>query len=196
MFDKIFVKTYSAPETDEREILRYAGCKDSGDENVTVLLHSCLAEGKDSFSYRVCYRVFERETLLSHCPYEEVKKRLENCQYAVLFSATVGLGIDRLIGRYLGTVPARALMFQAMGAERIEALCNRFCAEVKEGAKSKGYACLPRFSPGYGAFPLEAQKSVFPLLDCARQIGLTLNDSLLMTPTKSVTAIIGISEIK
>jgi hypothetical protein len=196
MFDKIFVKTYSAPEMDEREILRYAGCKDSGEESVTALLHSCLAEGKDAFSYRVCYRVFERETLLSHCPHEEVEKRLENCRYVAVFAATVGLGIDRLIGRYLETAPARALMFQAMGAERIEALCDRFCMELKEGANSKGCDCLPRFSPGYGTFPLEAQKSIVLLLDCARQIGLTLNDSLLMTPTKSVTAIIGILERK
>ena len=50
----------------------------------------------------------------------------------------------------------------------------------------------PRFSAGYGDFPLSAQKEIFGMLDCARQIGLTLNDSLLMSPTKSVTSIVGL----
>ena len=44
----------------------------------------------------------------------------------------------------------------------------------------------------YGDLPLEVQTQFFQLLDCQRQIGLTLNDSLLMTPSKSVTAVFGI----
>ena len=52
---------------------------------------------------------------------------------------------------------------------------------------------VPRFSPGYGDFPLEAQKDIFRTLDCSRKIGLTLNESLLMSPSKSVTAIVGLS---
>jgi 5-methyltetrahydrofolate--homocysteine methyltransferase len=31
-------------------------------------------------------------------------------------------------------------------------------------------------------------------LDCNRKIGLTLNDSLLMSPSKSVTALIGVAK--
>ena len=42
--------------------------------------------------------------------------------------------------------------------------------------------------------PLEKQKDIFALLDCNRQIGISLNESLLMTPSKSVTAIFGISD--
>lgn len=52
----------------------------------------------------------------------------------------------------------------------------------------------PRFSAGYGDLPLEVQKDIFRVLDCPRKIGLTLNDSLLMSPTKSVTAIVGIED--
>ena len=52
----------------------------------------------------------------------------------------------------------------------------------------------PRFSPGYGDLPLELQKDVFRVLDCPRKIGLSLNESLLMSPSKSVTAIIGIGK--
>ncbi len=50
----------------------------------------------------------------------------------------------------------------------------------------------PRFSPGYGDLTLLAQKDIFAVLDCGKRIGLTLNDSLLMSPSKSVTAFVGI----
>ena len=52
----------------------------------------------------------------------------------------------------------------------------------------------PRFSPGYGDVPLEIQKDIVMLLDCAKRIGVSLNDSLLMSPSKSVTAFIGLQE--
>ena len=50
---------------------------------------------------------------------------------------------------------AKALLFQAIGAERIESLCKEFCKEMGLAAKGKGYVVRPRFSPGYGDFPLE-----------------------------------------
>ncbi len=81
---------------------------------------------------------------------------------------------------------------QAIGAERIESLCDMFCGELAETYAKDGMSLRPRFSPGYGDLPLEAQKSVFKALDCHRKIGLALNDSLLMSPSKSVTAIVGL----
>ena len=104
--------------------------------------------------------------------------------------AGAGLEIDRLIRRYTSLSPAKALFFQAIGAERIESLCDAFCEELKKD----GLQLRPRFSPGYGDLPMELQKDIFRVLDCPRKIGLALNESLLMSPSKSVTAIIGIGE--
>lgn len=81
-------------------------------------------------------------------------------------------------------------MLQAVGAERIESLCNAFVQMLRD----EGMHMRPRFSPGYGDLPLAAQKEIFRALDCARHIGLSLNDSMLMSPSKSVTAIIGLTE--
>ena len=80
-------------------------------------------------------------------------------------------------------------MLQAFGAERIEALCDVFCRDI---GKELGVRTGPRFSPGYGDLPLDAQKMIFSVLDCEKRIGLFLNDSLLMSPSKSVTAFVGI----
>ena len=49
-----------------------------------------------------------------------------------------------------------------------------------------------RFSPGYGDFDLKYQKDILEYLDANKKIGISLTDSLMMIPTKSITAIIGI----
>jgi hypothetical protein len=72
----------------------------------------------------------------------------------------------------------------AIGTERIESLCDAFCNEFEKATH--------RVSAGYGDLPLEIQPQIFALLDCSRKIGLTLNQSLVMSPTKSVTAIFGL----
>ena len=106
-----------------------------------------------------------------------------------MFCATIGLDIDRLIAKYGVVSPAKALVFQAIGAERIESLCELFCEEM--GAE---YGNLkPRFSPGYGDLDLAFQSAIFGALECPKKIGVTLTDTLLMTPSKSVTAVMGIS---
>ncbi|MBQ8208483.1 MAG: Vitamin B12 dependent methionine synthase activation subunit [Clostridia bacterium] len=194
--DFIREETFSEPEISRREIIRYAGGgEDSGE--FSALIDSCLAEALPMLSYKVCYRSFsyaETEQGLdfgfAKVKSEALSKNLRGCDKILLFAATVGIGIDRLIMKYGRISPARALIMQALGAERIEALCDAFCSELE----NKGLAPRPRFSPGYGDLPLEFQKDIFAALDCHRKIGLTLSSSLLMSPTKSVTAIVGIEK--
>ncbi|MBQ8394212.1 MAG: Vitamin B12 dependent methionine synthase activation subunit [Clostridia bacterium] len=180
------------PDFDRREILRYAGNKGEADETLSTLLEECLTECAAVFTPRLCYRVFDVGGFYKLFDKERQSKllqtRLEGCDKVLIFAATVGIGIDRLIRKYAAVSPVKALVFQAIGAERIEALCDSFCEELK-----REYGCITgRFSAGYGDFPLSAQTAFFQTLDCARGIGLTLTDSLLMTPTKSVTAAVGL----
>ena len=51
-----------------------------------------------------------------------------------------------------------------------------------------------RFSPGYGDLPLTLQPGILAALDAGRRAGITLLPSLLMNPSKSVTAIFGLSQ--
>lgn len=193
MLDGVFVNAYLPPSFDKKEILRYAGSKEA-DEGVEVLLNECLKECENAFSYRVCYRVFEKEAFLESFGGESksLAKNLEGSTYAVAFAATVGLPIDRLIAKYASVRTAKSLLFQAIGTERIEVLCDLFCEDLKAKVGEKGYYPRPRFSPGYGDFPLQAQTALLQALDASRKIGLSLTESLLMTPTKSVTAVVGL----
>ena len=64
--------------------------------------------------------------------FKALSKNLSGCKTAVIFAATVGLMPDRLISRYGVSSPAKALVFDAIGAERIESLCDHFCEDLKE----------------------------------------------------------------
>lgn len=192
-------KTYEAPIFCNREILRYAGCRDA-DAEITTLLESCVKEAADKLTYKVCYcelPVTIHDAICDftvfHVRSAQLASNLHHCVRVVLFAATIGIDLDRLIAKYSRLSPAKALMLQAIGAERIEALCDRFCEDT---ANALHTGLRPRFSPGYGDLPLTVQKNIFSVLDCGKQIGLTLNDSLLMSPTKSVTAFVGLGSEK
>ncbi|MBQ4140215.1 MAG: Vitamin B12 dependent methionine synthase activation subunit [Clostridia bacterium] len=176
----VYTKTYDAPPIDRREIMRYAGVRGDAPE-IEAILDECLKESENKLTYKLCYGEFPVSFFVS-VDSKDLKKHLEGCDKVILFAATVGIGIDRLISRYASISPTKSLLFQAIGAERIEALCDEFNSEFVGS----------RFSPGYGDLPLEFQKEIFRLLDCPKRIGLTLNESMLMSPTKSVTAIIGV----
>ena len=59
---------------------------------------------------------------------------------------------------------------------------------------AEGETLVPRYSPGFGDFPLSAQREILSVLDAARAIGVSLTDTLLMVPSKSVSAVIGVKE--
>lgn len=194
----VFVRQYDAPPICHKEILRYAGVRGEASE-LEVLLKECLRDVEGELSYSVCYAEFaikeEKDFLdLGFVTTESraLRKNLSGCGSLVVFAATVGLSLDRLIVRYSKTSPSKALMLQAIGAERIEALCNLFCEEFAAELAEYGKTLRPRFSPGYGDFPLTVQRDIFAVLDCPRKIGVSLNESLLMSPSKSVTALMGI----
>ncbi len=120
---------------------------------------------------------------------------LRGCKTAVIFAATLGMEVDRYLQRTGVRSQADALIVDACATAMIEEVCNTFCASLEHRLPplAQGhYAFRSRFSPGYGGLGLECQSDLLALLDANRKIGLTLTDSLLMVPTKSVSAIVGI----
>ena len=173
---------FEEPPINEREILRYMSSR-GGEDELRPLISECLDELRGRLSYKVC-----------HVESNDLAKNLSGCKETVIFAATIGVEIDRLIAKYSRLSPAKAFCYQAIGAERVEELCDGFCESVNEKLGAGGEMLKPRFSPGYGDLPLETQKMVFSLLDCPKRIGVTLGDSLLMSPSKSVTAFAGITK--
>lgn len=192
----VITKTYTAPPINTKEVLRYAS--GDSDNNTLNILNECISETISSFTYKICYCELPVTIKGDLCDFDAFKLKSQNlatnlkdCKSVIIMGATVGIGLDRLIAKYSHLSPTKALMLQALGAERIEALCDAFCQDIA----CNNVNLKPRFSAGYGDLPLDTQKQIFSLLNLPKNIGLTLNDSMLMSPTKSVTAFIGIQEV-
>ena len=121
----------------------------------------------------------------------DLGRNLSGCSKVVLLAATIGPQVDALIRRHSSLDPVYASILQATGAMFIEKLVDLVNSEIKKIAAAQGLKTRPRYSPGYGDVPLEVQKDFFRLLPCTR-IGLTLMDTLIMAPEKSVTAFVGL----
>lgn len=191
--------TIDPPAWDKREIMRYARIR-GADNSYDALIDECIREAEPLLTYRVCCTTLAVDpdggiTIGNeHIVSQTVGKAICGSEAVILFAATVGAPFDRLIARYSRVEPSKALIFQAIGAERVESLCDAFCAQMSTELSKMGKRLTRRVSPGYGDIPLSLQKEIFAVLDCPRKIGLTLDQSLLMSPSKSVTAIAGITD--
>ncbi len=188
------------PDYDIHEILRYLGCKNA-EQSTMSLIESAISETDGSINANVCYITqsiaVENDTVdfsNAKITSKSLAKQLYGCDSAVIFAATIGLQADRLIMKYSSLIPSRAVILQAIGTERVEALCDEFCRYMDFELCKSNKLMTKRVSPGYGDISLEFQKDIFRILDCQKNIGAYLSDSLIMTPTKTVTAIAGIKK--
>lgn len=122
---------------------------------------------------------------------EKLRSHLDGCTAALLFGATLGVGVDRLIARSAAGQVARAALDQAVAAALIEAVCDHACDQLAQ--RYPGKYLRPRFSPGYGDFPIAFQRPLLEALEASKRIGLTATETMMLTPTKSVTAVVGLS---
>ena len=136
----------------------------------------CVGEDKVDF----CFDNVESKNL---------SKNLCGCQEVFVFCATLGIEVDRLIQRYAKIEPSKSVVLDSVATTLIE----EFCDYVNNLLGEKEKLC-PRFSAGYGDYSIKHQKMILNRLDATRKIGVTLLESYMMTPAKTVSAIIGIKK--
>ena len=191
-------------EIDPKEVARYLSYRSQQpDETVRTLISQCIDEVNEAADPKfVCARFplsrsddqgFQAATL--HFTSISLQRNLAGCREVYLFAATLGIAIDTLIRRTTMMDAAKGLVMQAAAAAAIEAYCDSENDKLKHQAESEGLYLRPRFSPGYGDLSLDVQRDFLRVLQTQKHIGLTLTDSGLMVPIKSVTALIGISDI-
>ena len=187
-----------------KEILRYLGYgRHEAKEQVLVLIEACVRELERAAVPKSIYKEyplsFYGEEGIDCCAFQTcskaLKKNLKDCQSVLLFGATLGTGVDLLLHRYNRLQMSKAVVLQTAAAAMLEDYCDQMNEELEKKYEEKGLYLRPRFSPGYGDFSLECQPALLGCLEAGKRIGITLTDSLLMAPSKSVTAVIGISRI-
>lgn len=183
-----------------REAVRYLGYgKNTADERTCGIIREAYRQLEETAEPKSICRVFgmeqKAEGRVKAGPLEitsrNLGKNLRGCVKLVVFGATLGIGVDRLIKRTSVVDMSRAVILQACAAVLLEEYCDRVQAEAGNELEKEGLFLRPRFSPGYGDFDIRYQEPIMQVLDCAKTIGLTLTEGYMMTPSKSVTAVIG-----
>ena len=186
-----------------REAVRYLGYGNHAiDETTLELIQESFRELDQFSSKRFIYRIFEvsidkpNRIQIDHLLVESKSlcKNLDGCSKVALLAATLGAEVDRMIKRYAISNVAKAVVMQACAAAKLEEYCDEIVEDIKGSLQEKIYL-RPRFSPGYGDFSLQYQKKILEMLDTHKKIGLSMTEASMLVPTKSVTAVLGISNI-
>ncbi len=120
-------------------------------------------------------------------PSSKLYKNLAGCSEAYVMALTTGISVDRLLARLNIVSQAEHFITDALSSAAAESFCDYVC-----GILTQDVYCVPRFSPGFGDLSITFQRPLLERLDAANSLGITLNSAYLMTPVKSITAIMGI----
>ena len=184
-----------------KEAVRYLGYgRHAIDEQTLELIQNSFQELEQVADARFVYRIFEiieqneNQLMLGgfRIQSKNLCKNLKDCKQAVVFCATLGLSVDLLIKRYSVSDMSRTVVLQACAAAFLEEYCDNMQKQIADVLK-KGLYLRPRFSPGYGDFSVLHQKELLQMAEAPKQIGLAMTDGYMLTPSKSITAVIGIS---
>lgn len=172
------------------EVLRYLGYKNQ------ILSHEL--ENKINHSIELCQTIMRPKFvfrqyklngfLLENTNFtlegSDIKRHLQGCTEVILLCATLGIDVDRKIMELTAVDKTTALVFDSAGSAAIESYIDIECSKF-ENATS-------RFSCGYGDFPLSANLNICSLLNTSKFLGVNVTKNFLLSPKKSVTAVIGI----
>ena len=184
----------------EEEVLRYIGAPRTDDSALIKQVRDCIDQVLRAARAKWVYRVFD----IAQAPEgvmldsglllggRDIKKHLKSCNRAALMAVTISSGVDGLVRRAEAQDMLTAVIMDSCGSAAIEAACDIAEESIKE--QFPGCSFPYRFSPGYGDLPIDLQRDILNLLDAPRKIGLCVTDSNILTPRKSVTALLGISK--
>ncbi|MBU5591569.1 methionine synthase [Clostridium sp. MSJ-4] len=191
---------------DKNEVLRYLGYrKQALDKNIEKLIDECINEIKILIKAKHVYKFFKvnknnRKITLDNCSTvlesKDIYMHLDKADTCILMAVTLGGAVDTRIKYYEKLDMTKAVILDACANTAIEEVCDKLCVEIEESVEEKDKILTSRYSPGYGDLSLDMQPDFISLIDAHRTIGLTISSHNILTPRKSVTAIVGVVDKK
>lgn len=184
------------------EAFRYMGYKGGAiPANVEALADECEQSLLNKITPKFVWRIFNIEKTSEGVEIKNtalvfkgknISAHLRGCEKCILLAATLGAGADSVIRAYEAAAMEKAVISDSLASTAIEQVCN--AAEKEIQSQLDGYNFTWRYSPGYGDFPLDIQDGFLRVLDAGKRIGLSVSENLILTPRKSVTAVMGVSK--
>ena len=196
----ISVMEIKADKPSVEEVLRYMRAGKDPECDVVLSAEGGIEKIYSAVKARACYKKCDLEFLgdgkmrigTLFLESKSLEKRLAECKFAYVFAATISTEADRIIRAESVRSALSGLCADAAGSAMVEAVCDAFNDSMIALCEAEGYSTKPRFSAGYGDLSVECQRDICALLDTKKNIGVSLGAGGMMTPLKSVTAIIGV----
>ncbi len=118
-----------------------------------------------------------------------INKHFFGCKKIIVILATLGMKSELLLKEYFAKNAEKAVVLDACFTFEIE----KYLDEAEEEIKNKGFDITSRISCGYGDLQLNYQEDLLELVD-GKKIGVFQNESYMLTPNKSVIALIGVKD--
>ena len=123
-----------------------------------------------------------------------ILEELDGSEQIAFFVCTAGKTIsERSAALLKGENPVLGYVYDAMGSEIVEAVSEKVQAVIKAEADKKGLKITNSYSPGYCHWGVADQQKLFSILG-KNPSGVSLTDSSLMNPVKSISGLIGIGK--
>lgn len=175
------------------QALRYLGVPDAGDDALRALLQKAEQTLRDAAKPRAVSLRAGRDALAACLQGEDIARHLEGCTECVLLACTLGAGIDAAQRAANAADMAYAVVLDALASVLAEQVADAAEDALRERAQRESLFLTGRFSPGYGDYPIALQNELLRLLDAPRRIGLCATSTHLLTPRKSITAVLGLA---
>lgn len=187
-------------QIDREQALRYMAYKGGAiSETALAELEECEKKLLETVRPVFVYRVFRIKGLypleLENGPVFEgndISAHLEGCEYAAVFAVTIGADVDALIRRLQVGDMAKSVITDALASAAAEQATDLAEDEIRKSLPGKYFTW--RYSPGYGDLPLSVQPKLLKVLNAGKTAGIVLQKENMMSPMKSVTAIMGVSD--
>lgn len=211
--NNIDVSKVKLTDADRSEVLRYLGYRGQEmTDDLTSSFNECMDLVNSAADPRILIKIFPLGQDESHLNKDQdgtyppavlpdelsflegsdIRRHLSGCSEAVLLAATIGMKQDIITRQLSLSDPLKSVIVDSAGSVLIEAVCDTAEAYMRQELLSEGKFLTSRFSPGYGDLPLMAQEKFSQILEM-RRVGITVSSDYLMSPRKSVTAVLGIA---
>ena len=168
-----------------QSVYTYLGFKGvQPEDRVDRLISSCLEELEKIQQFKYSYKLFENfPEFLNRPPYMSL---LTGCSAVILCVTTLGAEVDKRI-KYLSKADiGKSVIFDACASALLEYYADDY-------EKGLGENLTYRFCPGYGGSDISDVKFIFELLK-PEKMGVSLLESNLMLPQKTMAGIIGVGK--
>ena len=198
----------SSVTVEKSEVLRYLGHNGQViDNDLISKINQCIKETKNEIDTKYVYQIYDikKDLNLNTVQFEntnlilkskDISELLRDCDKCVLMCATLGFNIEKNIRRYSYNNLTKGIIIDACATTSIEEVCDLVQDSILDKVAKEEKSLTMRYSPGYGDLDISANRDILNVLDAHRKIGVTVTNTGIMIPRKSVVALIGITNEK